>query len=366
LGPTTFDPILEVQELRRYRVFTPLASPQLGTALVLEPGEGAPLVIQAGDRVPESRLGWYRRSFLIDLGQYGLRLEEQLPSADPAFLFDASVTFSCRVGDPAQVAARNIRDMAAAVRLPLVRIMRTVARNYDISQFNLAEAALNDALSGYTGDAAVFLGSYLVELSVGGAAANSSAEYYDLARDTRLDGIRRRDMSDVVGGGRDELIAQWLAKHGGDPTSLLALEAESKRLESEHLLRAMGILTSSGDESEPFDTREERRRLLGRFLEDHGGAAELDRPVRRRLSGSLAPAEPVPDEPADSVAPAEPEAPRASRLRTPASAPAAEEPAPAPARDAVRGPVRVRGLRSDRPDRPVRGARPRDPDADGR
>lgn len=353
MGTITYDPILEVQDLRRIRMFTPVASPRLGTALVLEPTEGGPLVILAGERVPEPRIGNYRRSFLIDLGQYGLRLEEKLPSADPAFLFDGSVTFSCRVADPALVATRNIRDVTESVRLPLVRIMRTVARRYDISQFNEAESALNDALTSFTGDAAVYLSGYLMELFVGGeAAAVSSTTFYDVTRDARLDGIRRRDMREVIAGGPDELVAQLLAKHGGDPSAWLEHEAESRRVESEHLLRAMGILTSAGDDSEPFDTKEERRRLLGNLLKDHGSpAVEMDRPVRRRrISGSLATAGPI-DSPEPVPATAEGAEPAASR------GPEAGSSSPAGGAHRVRS--RIRGLSEDR------APRRRDPDADG-
>jgi hypothetical protein len=347
LPTTTYDPILEVRDLPRVRVLNPVAAPQLGTALVLEQKAGAPLVVHAGEAVPEARLGAYRRSFLIDLGQYGLQLDEQLPSADPAFLFTCLVTFSCRVRDPALVASRNIRDMTAAVRLPLVRIIRSVARNFDIAQFNAAEVALNDELCTYTGDAAVELGSYLVELVVGGGAATSGAEFHDVAREARLDAIRRREM-DGVATSREEMIKQWLIKNGGDPSELIALDAESKRIESENLLRAIGLLSSSDTDEEPFDTKAEKRRLLGSFIEKHGGSVDGERPVRRRrLGGSLAP-----ESPADSAPPTE------TKARTDEKPP--EKSAPEERRS------RVRGVQQGPLPGTGRGARLRDPDADDR
>jgi hypothetical protein len=351
----TYDPILEVRDLPRYRVLRPVAPPQLGTALVLEQKDGAPLVIQAGDGVPEARLGHYRRAFVVDLGQYGLQLDEMLTSADPSFVFNCSVTFSCRVRDPALVVAHNIRDMTAAVRLPIVRIMHSVAHHYDISQFNQAQAALNHALGAYTGDAAIQLGSYLVELHVGGGAPTSSAEYHDVAREARLDGIRRSEMSDVVARGRDELIAQWLIRNGGDPSALFAAETEAKHRESENLLAAMSILSSSDTDAEPFDTKEERRRLFGRFLDDHGGMAADDRPRRRRLSGSLA------SRPPEPVADGRSEGGPAGK----AEAKTEEKPADSPSPEERKS--RVRGVQQQGPPKSSgRGARLRDPDADGR
>jgi hypothetical protein len=290
---TTYDPILEARDLHRIRVFA-LSPPRMGTALVLESGTGEALIIKTGERVPDARLGNYRRSFLVDLSPHGVRMDVQLPSRDPSFLFQGTVNFSCRVEDPVDVARRGIRDMMATVRPSLVRIMRKIAREYDIAEFNAAEAALNEELDKYRGDSAIRLGSYSVELHVGGEdAKRSSTDYHNTNRYTRMEGLRRGAMSEVVAGGRDGLVAQWMAKHGGDPSRILDMEAEEKALEAENLLRAMGILTSSSGETEAFDTRQERRRLLGRFLSDYGAAPELEssRPGTRRsrVAGSLSP-----------------------------------------------------------------------------
>ncbi|MGH3852119.1 MAG: hypothetical protein ACRDR6_01195 [Pseudonocardiaceae bacterium] len=275
---TTYDPILEIRELRRMRVFSPLSSPGMGTALVLEPDTGKPLIIESGEPVPEARLGRYRRSFLIDLRPYALSMEMQLPSADPAFLFQGTVHFSCQVDDPADIARHSIRDMVSTVRPPLVKIMRRVASKYDISKFNEAEAALNDALEKFSGDSTIRLGNYLIELSVGGeGAARSSAEYHDTSRVERLEEIRREPMRKVVAGGRGGLVTQYLVKNGGDPSEVLEMEADEKERESERLLSAIGILASSGEDTEAFDTRIERQRLLRRFLSDHGVVPPMER-----------------------------------------------------------------------------------------
>src|SRR5438445_890500 len=84
-------PIKDISELRRLRVTAPIRSPGIGTALVLEPAVGEPLVILPGERVPDPRTGNYRRSFLIDMARYGLKLDVELPSRDPSFAFNATV-----------------------------------------------------------------------------------------------------------------------------------------------------------------------------------------------------------------------------------------------------------------------------------
>lgn len=297
---TTYDPILEIRDLSRWQVFAPIASPQAGTALVLEAPGHEPLAIYPHERVPSPRLGNYRKAITVDLSQYGLQLNEELPSADRSFIHMCSLTFTCRVEDPVEIVRRGIRDMTDSVRIPLVRIMRAVARSYDISQSNEAEAALNEALEEFTGDTVVVLGSYLVELSVPGAgAAKSSEAFHDISREQRLDKIRRSEMLAIIAGGRDEVIAQWLAKHKGDPSALLEMEAEAKAVESEQVLRAIHMLSVSGKGDEPFDTRDERRRLLGRFLTDAPALPSADRSTatgasrRSRLAGSMGPVEPI-------------------------------------------------------------------------
>ncbi|HSV64691.1 MAG TPA: hypothetical protein VLJ59_02130 [Mycobacteriales bacterium] len=284
----TYDPILDLRELPRFRVFGSLPPPGLGTALVLEPGAGNPLVINAGERVPDARLGHYRRSYLVDLKPYRLRLEEWLPSRDPAFLFETAVTFTCRAEDPALVACTGIRDVTAALRNPLVAIMRPIAQQYDIAELSATERALNQALQSFGGDRAFRLGGYLVELAVGGDAIAGSAAYHDTSREIRLEEMRRKPMSEVVAAGRDELVAQWLTKHGGDPDALLGMEADAKELEVFQILRAMEIVSSSGEKTESFETREQLRRLSSRFMPEPGAIGPPERGGRRsRLSGSL-------------------------------------------------------------------------------
>jgi hypothetical protein len=174
----TYDPILSTS--------AQLASPRMGTALVLETALGEPLVVLHGERVPERQIGGYRRANLVDLRLHGLVLEAQLPSRDTfldgvadvtrlqlnsPFPFQATVSFTCQVTNPAMVAAVGIRDMTAAVRPRLVKILRAVSHRYDVLDVAVAEAALNSALDRYYGNSAVRLGQFTVELETGDLAA---------------------------------------------------------------------------------------------------------------------------------------------------------------------------------------------------
>jgi hypothetical protein len=311
---TTYNPVLEVSEISWLRLATPIRSPRIGTALVLERTTGERVVVASGERVPERHLGRYHRSYLVDLGRYGVKLHEQLPSRDPSFPFLATITFACQVLDPVAVVASGITDMTAAVRASLTRTMRTVAARHDVLSVANAEAALNSALDRFTGNDVIGLDSFVVELDTGHTSA-----IHEVRRTARLDGMRREEMAEVVRGGRDALIAQMLAKNDGDPSALMEHEAEMKTRENAHYLEALRIITASGETMEGFDARKHRTDILGRFL---GPGGEEPRESGKRLSrrsrvvGSLVPkaGETTPPDAADPTPPDD-GARRSSRVR---------------------------------------------------
>lgn len=159
----TYDPILATA--------APRATPRAGTALVLETALGERLVVLHGERVPDRHTAGYRRSHLVDLTPHGLELEAELPSQDRSFSFAATVSFTCQVTNPAMIATGGIRDLTAAIRPRLVKILRAVAQRYDVLDVAIAEAALNSALDRYYGNSAVRLGQFLVELETGDLSA---------------------------------------------------------------------------------------------------------------------------------------------------------------------------------------------------
>ena len=272
----TYNPILEMTELSRIRLLSPIRPPRIGTALVLERLTGERVVIESGQPVPDPRLGDYHRSYVVDLARYGVKVHETLPSADPSFPFHATVGFACQVLDPVAIVAGRFTDMTAAVRGNLVRTMRTVAAAYDVLMVSEAETALNAALDRLRSGTTIRVDGFAVELDTGDVS-----EIHRVRRAARLDGMRRDEMSGVLRGGQDALVAQWLAKRGGDPSGLFAHQAEMKAMENEHYLTALRIVSASGEKVEGFDTRKHRDQILDRFLGRDGG--EHKEP-RRRLS----------------------------------------------------------------------------------
>ncbi|WP_262055974.1 hypothetical protein [Streptomyces sp. STR69] len=349
----TYDPVLEVAELPKWRLTSPLRPPDPGRALVLVRDSGPSLTIRSGEEIPSARYGSYSSVFTVDLAEHRLVLDIPLLSRDPTFSFRSRVDLVCKVADPAKVVARGIRDMSGALHGYLRRTLREVARDYDIAEFHEAERALNTALASFAGDDAIRLRNIHVELLVDeDEIAASGREFRDVVRETRLSRMRRtRHVEMIREEGIDGLIAEIMEKEG--PRAALAWiekgEAEKREVKRE----VMRMILERGDsDREPFEQTELERAVLAEVLRDGDGL--FDTATRRgRLSGSLSRA----------LGPGAPED-------------AGEEPEPAPLRGETlrKGPEapgtgRVSGIRTDGgrrepgTDRAPGGARDTDRDA---
>ncbi|SFI90489.1 hypothetical protein [Amycolatopsis sacchari] len=257
----TYDPIIEVTELRRFRLLEPLRAPALGTALVLEPATGKPLVVRPGDRVPDSRTGHYRRVHLINTANRGLEFTETVASADPAFPFTVTVGFGCQVTDPVAIARDGVRDMTAALAPALGKIVRDVAARYDPLRPSQAEAAITSTLNSAYPTSAVRLTGFTVRV-----VTDDAAEIMTTSRELRVQEMRRDAMRPIAGGGREEMLAHVMALTHGDPTPLLDREEEARERETRAKLDVLRTLMGSSENLEGFDTSEIRKQALTAFF----------------------------------------------------------------------------------------------------
>ncbi|MDK1472635.1 hypothetical protein QNO07_04210 [Streptomyces sp. 549] len=303
----TYDPVLDVAELPRWRLTSPLHPPDPGRALVLVRDSGPSLTIRSGEEIPSARYGTYRSVFTVDVGEHRLVLDIPLLSRDPTFSFRSRVDLTCRVADPAEVVARGIRDMSGALYGYLRRTLREVARDHDIADFHEAEQALNTALASFTGDDAVRLRNIHVELLVDeDEIAASGREFRDVVRETRLSRMRRtRHVEMIREEGVDGLIGEIMEKEG--PRAALAWIEKSEAEKREAKREVMRMVLERGDrDREPFEQTELERAVLDEVLRDGDGFFE--RATRRgRLRGSLSRAiEPATPEPIGDDFPAPP------------------------------------------------------------
>ncbi|MGC7100343.1 hypothetical protein ACPZ19_37155 [Amycolatopsis lurida] len=208
MADPTFDPILEVRRPRAVRLFAPITPPRRGTALVLEPREGEPVVVDADGRVPDAWLGNYLRTWVVDLADHELGFTEPLPAEDPDLLFDAEVRCTCRVDSPGQVVRRRVRDVAATVRPALAAFLRRISAGYDIGDYAEAEADLNAQLEFFTADPALHIGPCVVRLRVDPAVRGRAGHPEGRLR---LGQMHRGALGRLVTSGDPALAARLLA-----------------------------------------------------------------------------------------------------------------------------------------------------------
>lgn len=255
----TYDPVLDRQPVPRWRLVNPLRPPAPGRALVLVPDKGAALTVLPGEEIPAARFGSYQSVYTVDLSEHRLILDIPLLSRDATFSFRSRVDVVCRVAEPAEIVARGIRDMSGALYGHLRKMLREVAREYDIAEFHEAERALNASVSGFRGDSAVLLRGLHVELLVDeDEIATSGREFRDVVRETRLDGMRRKRHLDLM---RDEgvegIIAEIMEREG--PRAALAWIEKGEAEQREARLHALRMVLERGTGTESLSSRRNSR-----------------------------------------------------------------------------------------------------------
>jgi hypothetical protein len=265
---TTYDPILGGPDQLPYMQVRALPPPQLGTALVLISSRGDLVTCRAGAPVPSIRFGNYRTAYYIDVTEHQLVLDAQLPSSASGFVFYVHLTYRCRVIDAARVADRQIRDVGELLGPRLTTSMRVAARRIDISDTSDAEEAVHDALTRGSFDPSLEITVGSVEFPVhADEAADSSRTIREAHRTNRLNEIKVGPMRKLLAGGSPDLLALHLATHPEDTGPTMEMIVAGDMAEAQNMLQAISIMYGrDGGEEEPFESRDERKRLMERFL----------------------------------------------------------------------------------------------------
>lgn len=241
----TYDPILETEPLKRVRRSAP-RGPAMGSTLVLERAVGEPVVVKAGQRIPEAHFGNYTVLHRVDVGNRAVGVTFQSPSADPSFPFTVAVSFGCQVVDPVVVVRDGIRDMAGALHAWLAGQIRPISMRYDATRPAEAELAILSALGGAYQPDGLRLSGFAVAVTT-----DDVADFVTAQRELRVLEMRRDGMRPVARGGRDEMLAHVMALSEGDPTPLLDREQEAKEASTRAQLEMLTKLMSS-DKVEEF------------------------------------------------------------------------------------------------------------------
>lgn len=262
----TYDPILSDRDLPRFRL-SALDPPRLGTALVLVSGRGDLVRVDPGGAVPAARIGHYRSAYLIDVSEHDLAIPAQLPSADPAFVFQAVIHCRCRVESPEQVAQRQLHDAGALIRAHAVPALRKVSGGFDIGDSTKAESFLAEALHRVSYDAAIAVIGNYVELPVHADEAGAARTLRDASRTERVMAVSTGPLQVAIATGVPGVLARHLAANPGDSAAAIELIAGGEMIESEHMLKAISILVGgAGKDEEAFETWDARKHLMDRFI----------------------------------------------------------------------------------------------------
>jgi hypothetical protein len=289
----TYNPVLEVVELRRLRGGSALRMVAMGTALVMERPVGDPLVVTSGQKPPGALRG-YRRMYRIDVATRGLSFTTVVPSSDAAFPFSVTVNFACQVADPAVIARDNVQDMTAALSPSLISIVRVAAARFDVLDTSAAESAITQGLAAAYCAPSVRLSGFSVTV-----AAVNAAEIVTARREIRVEEMKRDAMRPVASGGRTEMLAHIMATNGGDPTSWIDREQDAKDSHTRAQLDALRVLMGAGEEHNVARIGEQ---VMGTFFGPEGGS--LPRPgirdrIERKSRGALDSGAPVVEESPD-------------------------------------------------------------------
>ncbi|TCO48918.1 hypothetical protein EV192_115139 [Actinocrispum wychmicini] len=207
---------------------------------MLERPRGEPVVVRQGQRVPDARLGNYRRLYVVDMAPRGLSFTENAPSADPAFPFAVKVGFACQVTDPVAIVRDGVTDMTACLSPSMASIVRQVAVGFDVLDPASAEAAITHRLVTADSVPSLRLNNFTVRV-----APIDSAEIISARRELRVQEMKRDAMRPVAGGDRTEILAQIMALMDGDPTPLLDREQEAKERHTQAILDMVGQVNGS-------------------------------------------------------------------------------------------------------------------------
>lgn len=280
----TYDPILSITEPRRMRVGA-IRTPRMGTALVLEPSTGGPLLVRAGERVPDARIGNYTRAILVDVAPYGLAFSTRAPSADPAFPFTVTLNFGCRVHNPVAIARDNVRDMTESLRPSLTHIVREVARRHDILDIGGAEAAIAAELHGAVAASAVALTGFAAELDAG-----DTTQLLQVRADLRVQEMKTAAARPLVEGGITELLAAAIGNAGGSVDGVLdriGADQNARIAERVAVAQLLAGADTKGDPIDPTRLVEAVREIVG---ESAPVLAARPTSIRERIERKLAPA----------------------------------------------------------------------------
>jgi hypothetical protein len=258
----TFNPILGEEKFLFWHRLSPQLAPRSGVALVFGDGGARPAVLWPDDtrEILAVRWGSYRRIYQVDISAHSFGFDCRLPRSNDAFDFYADVHVTCRVEDPALIIQRHITDARAALEMPLIRVMRSVSRRYNLSRMVDAEKAIAEAIEKKAGCNGFEVENLIVRLATeeeerayirklwqiecNARIEEKEAEFWDL-RDKLA--IKRKKMyvnfyNDLIQKGRGQLVILYLVLHPEEIERAVELLSHQRTSEREQWWKELNEL----------------------------------------------------------------------------------------------------------------------------
>jgi hypothetical protein len=194
--PELHNPIIGREELSRWR--TPV--PDANTALVFL-GNGQPTFTiresQKGLTKGEILWGKYSLVYKVNLSDFPIAFNCNLPCATDAFDFQAEVRFLVSVREPEIIVRRNITDLYSVLQPLITDEMRRISRKYQVEESGAAEQEISANLKTKIYDEGFNFKNLTVQLSLEEEARERIRRKKRLIEEHELDKTRIQQTAEI-------------------------------------------------------------------------------------------------------------------------------------------------------------------------
>jgi hypothetical protein len=243
----------------------------MNTVLVLVPDVGDALVVRSGQPVPQVRTANYRELYIIDISDHLLELKCRLPSSDSAFVFNALVSYRCRVAGPEVVVQNSYTDAGAVLSPLLARTLRTTTRNFDPDQAGQAEELANRDLQGLPPRLGFSISDCVVELALDSDEATYKRKLRNVHHTVEVESAELAHVMPYVEAGDVGMLALYIAQHRDHAGAVVDLLMARDHERGEQLIEAMKVVFAKSNSDDDFDVERARTRIVSQVADEISG-----------------------------------------------------------------------------------------------
>lgn len=259
---STFNPILEARQLRRFPWQGLRLRPTINTALVLMSDDPRPVVLQPGSRLTRTLARSFHDVYFVDMREHILRLECKLPCRDYAFLFSATLNYACQVSDPVEIVKYGRADAGAVVGPMLAQVMRGSSRDFGADQGGEAEKCINDRLSGTWHRAGFAINDCIAELTLDSDVATNIRKIHNTRESVEAERIETDYLMQLMETGDVGLVAMYISEHREHAGTIVELFLRKHYDRGQQLIEVLKVILADSDSDLDFDVDIHREQII--------------------------------------------------------------------------------------------------------